>query len=141
MHCGVLIILNPLASQLKFVVYEWLLILWIVLVFLIGSNGGPEHKPKSSWTLQVRNCYYVGQRFCSLVQCKVSKILNNKHCGLAMSKTLYQENLGHVHCIWNIYERPLPNLDTSNWHFEDYKVNIKDFQFAPTISIISTPQN
>lgn len=25
--------------------------------------------------------------------CKVFKILNNKHCGLATSKTLHQENL------------------------------------------------
>jgi hypothetical protein len=57
--------------------------------------------------------------------CKVSNILNNKHRGLA-TKTLYQENLGHACKIWNIYERPLPNLDTSGRHFEDYKVDIKD---------------
>jgi hypothetical protein len=46
--------------------------------------------------------------------CKVSKILNNKHCGLAMSKTMYQKNLGHAHRIWNIYERPLPNFNMSS---------------------------
>jgi hypothetical protein len=72
--------------------------------------------------------------------CKVSKILNNKHCGLA-TKMLYQENLGQVRKIWNIYKRPLLNLDTSCQHFKDYKVDIKYFRLAPTISIILTPPN
>jgi hypothetical protein len=54
---------------------------------------------------------------------------------------LYQENLGHAHEIWNIYERPLPNFDTSSQHFKDYKANIKYFRFSPTISIPFTPPN
>lgn len=50
--------------------------------------------------------------------CKLLRILNNKHCELA-TKTLYQKNLGHVCKIWNIYERPRPNFDSSCRHFEN----------------------
>jgi uncharacterized membrane protein len=37
-------------------------------------------------------------------------------------KPSYRENLANAHQIWDVYEKPLPNLDTFFQHFKEYKV-------------------
>jgi hypothetical protein len=53
--------------------------------------------------------------------CNLSKILNNKDCALSM-KPSYRENLAHTSQIWDVYERPLSNLDVFLWHIKEFKI-------------------